>query len=100
MLEQVIHHQAHHHAAGVPAAGDDALEDGFFCGRMVDVKRLRVEIRGEGDDFRLRHVALAQVDFQSLRKIFEIPVLGFDSGQCGHAVSVGKKPGWAIKRSI
>ena len=37
--------------AGVPAAGDEALEEGVLRGGRVDVEGLRVELARKVDDF-------------------------------------------------
>src|SRR6202022_649336 len=89
---QLVDHQPHHHAAGVPAAGDHALEDRGFGSVAVDVEGLRVELFGEGDDLFLADGAAAERDLLARIKVFEIPV-----GRL-HAAASSPNPGCAMKR--
>ena len=70
--EATLDHQPHHHAAGVPAAGDDAAVDGLRRRLRIDVKRLRIELRGEVDDLGLGDMAFAQFDHLAREKILEV----------------------------
>ena len=51
-----------HIAAGVPAAGDQAAEDGLLRRLRVDVERLRVELARESDDLALGDGAAAELE--------------------------------------
>jgi hypothetical protein len=88
-----VQHHAHHHRAGMPAAGDHAAVDRFGRRFLVDVEGLRVELGGEGDDLVFAHGALAEFDFLARHEIVEIPLL------VAHAASPSLKPGCAMKRA-
>src|SRR5687767_6373999 len=53
LVDVTLAHQAHAHRAGVPAAGDQAAEHGFFRQGRVDMERLRVVLPAESDDLLL-----------------------------------------------
>jgi hypothetical protein len=53
------------------AANDPAIAT-FRRGRLIDMKRLRVEVAGEGEDLRLRHYPPAAIDDFTDHKVLKI----------------------------
>ncbi len=88
-----VQHHAHHHRAGMPAAGDHAAVDRFGRRFPVDMEGLRVELGGERNDLVFADGALAEVDFLARHEIVEIPLL------VAHAAALSLKPGCAMKRA-
>ena len=64
--------EAHPHRAGVPAARDQAAEDGLLRGLGVDVERLRVELPREVDDLVLGDGAAAELEHLAGLEVLEV----------------------------
>jgi hypothetical protein len=89
-MQQIgVAHHAHDHCAGVPAACDQAPVHRLPRRRRVDVKRLRIVLRGKGDDFVLPDALCADLFHFTDLEIF--PVSGHQRSTLKKNLTAGRK---------
>src|SRR4029077_5219739 len=66
-----LHREPHRQRRGVPPRRVEALEGGVLCGLVIEVKRLRIELRREALDVGFRDVSLPALEAHAHLEILE-----------------------------
>src|SRR5262249_44001981 len=91
-LEFAVHHKTHGERSGVPAACREAAKQGFTRRFVIEVVRLRIELRGERQDLLLVDPHPAGAIHLAYGIIFKVLLFAI-----GH-FATAKKPGPMIYR--
>src|SRR5690242_19708238 len=71
-LQVALHQKPHGDGGGVPTARRQSPKEAFSRGRFVEMKRLRIELRGEGLNFLISNARSTGAEGLPHHEIFEV----------------------------
>ncbi|TWB87775.1 hypothetical protein FBZ93_12073 [Bradyrhizobium macuxiense] len=70
-MDEAIDHDPHHQRAKVPARAGQPSQHATVCGLVVQVRWLRIEFSGKGQNFVARYMVRTERSESTRSKIFE-----------------------------